>query len=210
MYRYDGKKVRGTVCINGMNYHTGFFDQLNAAELAALGVQQVADPELPNPDLYSYVEELDGTLTVTAYSEQDLAAKLATTRAIALDGVDRKADAVYALAIGNRGIEYQDAYKAALAYQAAGYTGAVPEDIQVSAAPVGKTAQQEADTIIAMAAALNTIKLAIRGNRIAVKEAIRAAAPNAETGATAFDAVRAAEAAWDTFDAYIRGVIAGA
>ncbi len=121
------------------------------------------------------------------------------TQAIArsLASIDADTDAIYQAAIGNRGPEYTEAEAAANAYKDAGYTGDVPSAVQSWATAKGWTAQQAADDILAAASQLNTVKLAIRAERLLRKEQVRAAAD-----ASAAEAVMAQ---WAGFVTAIRG-----
>lgn len=87
--------------------------------------------------------------------------------------IDADTDAIYAKAIGGRAAEYMQAESDALAYKAAGDTGAVPDSVKSWADATGKTASWAADDTLATATAWRNAQAAIRKNRLACKEAAR-------------------------------------
>ena len=89
--------------------------------------------------------------------------------------IDAEVDAVYAAVIGNRSDEYNAANNAALAFKAAGYTGAVPPSVQSWATVKGWTTTQATDDILVAAAGLATLRDNIRAQRLGKKEAARLA-----------------------------------
>lgn len=105
-------------------------------------------------------------------------------------------DAIYAAAIGNRKTEYEEAEQAALAFQAAGYTGTASPYVADYAATAGITDQQSADLIIARANGLRAAVLSMRSTRFTSQSAMRAATTQAE--------LDAAVAAWGVFIAQVR------
>lgn len=110
-------------------------------------------------------------------------------------------DALYAAAVGNRAEEYRQAEAAALAYQAAGYSGAVSEYVSSWAASnPPMTNAQSADIIIARATALRSAMAAARTQRFASQAAMRAAATRAE--------LDTAVATWNAFVAATRTALA--
>lgn len=115
----------------------------------------------------------------------------------AIAKVDADTDSIYGAVLGNRAEEYLRAEQEAEAYKTAGYTGTVPECVQCWATAKGWTAQQAADDILATAAAWRSAQSMIRGQRLASKEAVRAAVDIAT--------VDAAMATWAAFVATIRG-----
>jgi hypothetical protein len=72
MYLYNGVKLKVPVLINGVNYSLNYLDSLDTTQLTALNVTKVADPVLPDPNLFDYVENADGTLTVTAKTTAEM------------------------------------------------------------------------------------------------------------------------------------------
>lgn len=105
-------------------------------------------------------------------------------------------DAVYAGAVGNRAPEYQQAEQAALAYQAAGYTGAASPYVADYAAAAGITNRQSADIIIARAAGLRAAAQSMRSQRFVSQKAMRDATTQA--------GLDVAIAAWAAFIAQVR------
>lgn len=134
--------------------------------------------------------------SVVAVSQEQATANMATLIASSVQRIDAEVDAIYAAALGNRGPEYTDAEQAAVAYQAAGYTGTVPEDVQSWATPKGWTATEAADDILAEAVKLRTAKSVIRRARLLRKEQVRAATTSAEVAAPML--------AWAGFVAFIK------
>ena len=120
--------------------------------------------------------------------EQQIAAALANTYT--------DVDAIYSAAIGSRAPEYEQAEQAALAFQAAGYTGTASPYVADYAATAGITDQQSADLIIAHANGLRAAVLAMRSTRFTAQSSMRAATTQAE--------LDAAVAAWRVFIAQVR------
>ena len=120
--------------------------------------------------------------------EQQIASALADTYA--------DVDAIYAAAIGSRAPEYEQTEQAALAFQAAGYTGTASPYVADYAATAGITDQQSADLIIARANGLRAAVLAMRSTRFTAQSTMRAATTQAE--------LDAAVAAWRAFIAQVR------
>jgi hypothetical protein len=133
---------------------------------------------------------------VQQFSQQEATSNLIELKTNSVLAIDSEVDAIYLAALGNRGPEYTDAEAAAVAYQAAGYTGTVPPDVQSWATAKGWTATQAADDILAAAASLRGAKSAIRAARLLRKEQVKAATTGAE--------VSTAMAAWAAFAAAIR------
>lgn len=129
---------------------------------------------------------------------------LADCKTSAIAGTYADVDGLYALAIGNRGAEYQKAEAQARAYAAAGYTGTPSEYITAYAVSNAtgevQTNQWSADAIIARADALDAAQVALRSQRFASQAAIRAAADYA--------ALDAAVAEWSAFVQTIRAALA--
>lgn len=110
-------------------------------------------------------------------------------------------DSLYSVAVGNRAEEYRQAEAAALAYQAAGYSGAVSEYISSWASTnPPMTNAQSADVIIARASALRSAILDARTQRFVSQAAMRAATTRAE--------LDTAVAAWDAFVTAARTALA--
>lgn len=113
--------------------------------------------------------------------------------------IDRDVDRIYVDTIGNRGEEYRLAEADAQAYEAAGFSGAVPPfvaDHQAAKAHLGWTAQQAAEDILATAANWRGAQAQIRAQRLSSKEQARIAADSA--------ALQAVMVAWDGFVVTVR------
>jgi hypothetical protein len=142
----------------------------------------------------------DATEEEIAEIEARCADSLDRTKAEAIAKSYRDVDKVTEDAIGRRSEEYKDAAAAARAYAAAGYEGAVDEDISSYAQfnPTGKaqTNQWAADQIIARADAMEAAKKSMRSKRFEHQAAMRAA--------TTAEELAVAVAAWDAFIAATR------
>lgn len=161
-----------------------------------------------SPDGKSALRTLDDGISmesrmVESISAEELAAALPADVptlqqqiAVNLIQIDRDVDAIYAALLGNREAEYTLAEKEALAFQAAGYAGAVPPSVQAWATAKSQTATWATDDILAAATSWRAAQLAIRANRLAGKEAVRKAVDGA--------ALIAALAQWAGFLAVIK------
>lgn len=81
MYIYNGLKINDAIIIGGVRYPLNWWDQQTDADLLALGVSKVADPVYPNPKLYTWTENPDGTLTITARTQGEIDATYAANQA---------------------------------------------------------------------------------------------------------------------------------
>lgn len=124
------------------------------------------------------------------------AAEIEGKRAKLIDKIDADTDALIVRVIGQRGLEYLEAEKQALAYIAANYAGAVPEFVQSWATAKGQTATWAANDIAATATAWRTAQTTMRANRLLHKENARNAADTA--------ALNAVVASWAAFLAAIK------
>ncbi len=164
------------------SFGANFTDE-QAAEFGVFPVVVAVEPAY-NPLTHSLIRNppaLVGSVwtqqwSVTALTSEEAAAALTAARAQFILQVDAEVDALYAAAIGNRGPEYADAERDALAYIAAGYTGTVPPSVQSWATAKSWTATEAADDIAAAATQLNGAKQAIRAARLLRKEQARVAA----------------------------------
>lgn len=132
-----------------------------------------------------------------APTPEELAAQLVATEAVQTARIDEAAGEARRRLVSPGYLvdqEYLMAYEDALAYQAAGYAGAVPAGVQTWADAKGWPAQQAADDILATRALWKGVSAAIRGLRLSGKEAVRAAA-TAEAKTAAADTVVAQLAA---------------
>jgi len=135
----------------------------------------------------------DGAWVVVTPAEQP---PQEDARTSAINKTYADVDAIYAAAIGGRAPEYEQAEQAALAFQAAGYTGTASPYVADYAATAGITDQQSADLIIARANGLRAAVLAMRSTRFTAQSTMRAATTQAE--------LDAAVAAWRVFIAQVR------
>jgi adenylosuccinate lyase len=138
--------------------------------------------------------DVDVATEVFSTSQPMVALTSLVTGAIATTYTD--VDAIYAAAIGNRKTEYEEAEQAALAFQAAGYTGTASPYVADYAVTADITDQQSADLIIARANGLRAAVLAMRSTRFTAQSAMRAATTPAE--------LDAAVAAWRAFITQVR------
>jgi len=147
----------------------------------------------------------EGNVPFTAEEEAEadareaaaVASALPNSQAAALLKIDADTDAIYGAVLGNRAQEYTLAEADATAYKAAGYAGTVPASVQCWATAKGWTAVQATDDILAAALTWRNAQAAIREQRLASKEAVRAATNSA--------GVTTALTTWDGFVAVIRG-----
>jgi hypothetical protein len=105
--------------------------------------------------------------------------------------VDADVDVIFDQVIGNRCTEYDAAYSDALAFQAVGFSGAVPQSVQDWASIMNQTPTWAAQNVITQASAWNTVQAAMRKNRLATKQAARTA--------QTYEQIVAAQQAWDAF-----------
>jgi hypothetical protein len=126
-----------------------------------------------------------------------LAPTQAETIANSVMQIDADTDAIYGTMLGNRAQEYTLAETDATAYKDAGYAGAVPASVQCWATAKGWTVTQAADDILATATAWRLAQASIRAQRLASKEAVRAAVDAA--------GVNTAMTTWAVFVTAIRG-----
>ena len=138
----------------------------------------------------------DDGATFTAPPTPDPAVVLTAARAAALLKIDAETDDVYGDVVGNKGEEYRSAEADAKAFIAANYTGTAGSGVTSWATAKGWTTTQAANDIIAQATAWRNAQAAIRANRLARKEAVRAAADLA--------ALNAIMAQWSGFLTAIR------
>ena len=76
MYIYNGLKIKDTILINNVQYPLNWWGQHSDADNLLLGVTQVPDPTTPDPNLYTWTENLDGSLNIVAKTSTELAAQL--------------------------------------------------------------------------------------------------------------------------------------
>lgn len=161
----------------------GYIDTV-ALKMSTLRRLQPGERLLPyNPPAF---DPLTHTLTVdqpvldaVTFTLTALPGGTAKKLAADLAAVDIDVDAIYSLAIGNRGPEYTEAERQAQAYRDAGYTGTVPPYVSVWATASSNTATWAADDILTQATAWRNAATLIREKRLQAKAALRAGTPGA-------------------------------
>jgi len=163
------------------------------------GESQIVEVDLPAGFDVDAYEWIDGALTLKPIPPEALDAQKAA--AITKTYID--VDLIYEEKVGKRGPEYVDSEREALAYQAAGYTGAVSPYISGFALSNGtgqvQTATWAANAILAQAAGLRAAQLAMRNTRFDSQKAMRAATTQAQ--------LDAAVAGWNGFIAALRATL---
>lgn len=124
-----------------------------------------------------------------------LTSRIASRKAELERLVDRDVDQIYGATIGNRATEYTLAESEARAYISANYTGPVPVTVQEWADVKGWTTRQAADDVVNAANTWRTAQLAIRKQRLSIKDQIRNASQPAVLDTTMSE--------WSQFVAYI-------
>jgi hypothetical protein len=149
----------------------------------------------PDPENRDYADYLAWLAEGNTPDPADVPS-LVAQQADAVRRIDADADAIYGAVLGNRGEEYKNAEADALAYQTAGYQGAVPAGVASWATASGMTAQDAADDILATAATWRGAMAQIRAARLLRKKQAEAAVDQA-----ALDAV---QVQWAGFVAAMR------
>lgn len=101
---------------------------------------------------------------------------LQTARADAARRIDAAVDAATYRVVGSRLAEYQQAETEASAYRDAGYSGEVPASVAAHVEAYGVSAQEAADTILAMASAWRGAQMQMRVARLTAKQQCASAA----------------------------------
>lgn len=99
-----------------------------------------------------------------------------TARAEAARSIDAAVDAATYRVVGSRLAEYQQAETEAAAYRDAGYSGEVPASVAAHVEAYGVSAQEAADTILAMASAWRGALMQMRSARLKAKRLCDSAA----------------------------------
>ncbi|MFI4962818.1 MAG: hypothetical protein ACHP6H_03060 [Legionellales bacterium] len=81
MYLRNGIKLGQTTIINDVVYDITWFGGASAAQLKALEVTYVTDPVYPDPNLYTYTTNVDGSLDITPIPPETVAATKAANDA---------------------------------------------------------------------------------------------------------------------------------
>lgn len=75
MYLYKGKKVS----VESVIEHNGaFYSVRNQGDREVLGITEVPDPVYPDPDLFFWTENEDGSLNITPKTEEQVAQVMLT------------------------------------------------------------------------------------------------------------------------------------
>ena len=165
---------------------------LNPLERAKVGMTEVPDPVRPDDNLFTSVENPDGSYTATARTAADLAARFVTNKAAFILQVKAEAGALTQQVLQGLGSEYELAEKEATAYKAAGYPAtpipsSVEDEIASKAAKgVVIAATTACDNILAAATGWRNAQAALRRNRLTVTSAAEVAVDG-----PALDAIRA-------------------
>jgi len=128
--------------------------------------------------------------------EEELQASFIAKQTQFIKQVDVDVDLIYALAIGNRGPEYDQAAADANEFKDNGYVPPVPTSVNSWAIAKDWTAQDSADDIIAAANRLGSARDAIRANRLLRKEQAR--------NATTMSGLSLISQQWNGFVAVVR------
>jgi len=81
MYLRNGLKLGQTTLINNAYYDITWFDHATPDQLTELGVSYVPDPVYPDPSLYTWTENIDGSLTITPLPSDIIAANKSASTA---------------------------------------------------------------------------------------------------------------------------------
>lgn len=175
--------------------NVSFPEEIDEISLQNLGVYPIIQTQPPSYNAFTEKISTDVPVLQDGQWKQSwrvdpldgVAASVAKADAITtlVKKIDADADAIYAAALGNRATEYTQAEEQAIVYRSAGYSGDVPDYVQVWADAKGESAQWAADNIIATADAWRAAQTAIRAQRLLRKEQAKAATTQAELDAVA-------------------------
>lgn len=137
---------------------TVFFLPLDADTLAHYNVVAVQASTAPVPSAEQIVEEIDpafvdGVLTQQWTLVDCPTPVIAAKRQSMIDSIDAACAAIYNR-VGRFSEEYKEREAQAIAFKAAGYTGAVPRQVAAFATPAGVTPTYATDLILSQAAQL--------------------------------------------------------
>lgn len=138
--------------------NTSFPLPLDPADLADFGVHPVAETPQPPVTLAQDRVELTPVQVEGVWTQQwgvvdAPAPEVAARRQALVDGIDAACAAIYTR-VGRFAEEYKEREAQALAYQAAGYAGAVPRQVAAFSTPAGVTPTYATDLILSQAAQL--------------------------------------------------------
>jgi hypothetical protein len=169
---------------------------LDPLERDKVGMVEVPTPSLPDDNLYTSVENPDGSYTATPRTAADLQNKFIDANGTFILKIDADADALIRAVIGERASQYESAEREALAYKAAGYTGTVPPKVQAWATAKNQTARWAADSQIETAEIWRNAENDLYAKRLLLKEQTRNT-----TDITELDLIKSD---WDQFMGLLR------
>ena len=138
--------------------NTSFALPLNPSDLADFGVPAVAETPAPEATIEQTVTEAAPQLVGGVWTQQWEVTQaqpelVAERRQALVESIDNACAAVYTR-VGRFAEEYKEREAQALAYKAAGYTGAVPRQVAAFSTPAGVTPTYATDLILSQAAQL--------------------------------------------------------
>lgn len=172
MFKRGGKKIKGDIQIGENVYPIKWWGV--EAHRVEHGVDFVVDPEMPDPDLYTWTENDDGSLNVIARPQPEIDARRAEKIAACYVTIDTEAEAARRryCPFELQHKEYERTYDAAVAWLA-DQTQPAPQCVLADVAGT-VTALQSAQTIKARGDAMHLALDTIRSTRKAGKLAVAA------------------------------------
>ena len=161
--------------IGETQYPKGWFRDL--IEREKIGVVEVPDPVMPDDNLFTSVENPDGSWTATPRTAADIASRFAIVKSDFINQVKAEAGSITQQVLQGLGSEYELAEKEATDYKAAGYPATpVPSSVQSeinskAAKSVTITATVACDGILAAALGWRTAQAELRDKRLTVSSA---------------------------------------
>jgi hypothetical protein len=143
---------------------------LDPLERDKVGMVEAPTPSIPNDNLYTSVENADGSYTATPRTAADLQNRFVAAKNAFIIKIDTDADALIRTVIGERASQYEGAEREALAYKAAGYTGSAPPKVQAWATAKNQTPTWAADSQIETAAIWRNAENELYAKRLLFKE----------------------------------------
>jgi hypothetical protein len=155
--------------IGDVQYPAGWFT--DPLEREKIGVIEVSDPVVPDDNLYTSVENADGSYTATPRTEADIAARLVVAKAEFCNQVKAEAGEITQQVLRGLVSEYELAEKEAVAFKGADYTGTIPDSVEdeiasKAAKSITLTATEACDAIIAAATVWRNAQAVLRRNRL--------------------------------------------
>lgn len=196
MFLLNGKKINIDAAMtlpdpdtgDDTQYPVGWFRDPAARQ--AHGITEVPDPVRPDERFFFVTENADGTLNSTPKDLTPIKDQYKTV-------IDQACGAARGAVVSQGDYiseEYRRAYEDAMAYKAAGYTGAVPSSVKSWKDASGMTNKAAADDIIATRDGYMALLDAVRAIRLSGKAAVDAAATS-DAILAAVDTVNASLAA---------------